>query len=326
MRNMRRWPVLLLLSAVLFACSRAGASPDGTPNGTPEENQTDVVSEGAVYRLEDTDVTLTVPASTEVSLEEHNVIRVHIREEEAEEADLTGLEALSSLYQLNIAADGDIGRLILPSNAAYTLIEADTVGYLDASRCRHTRPMELRCRVEDADMNESVESLVVSDDSVFRFRGLTGLGAIAFLHPVDLSPLADTALSGQEKSVLVTRAPDDEPWDLSPLADADITILRLGNTVTEDELNTLAGGRFTTIELSDEGIGDLSFLNNTPQVTSLLLTVSGIQPEEILPFLGPPAKAVPSGLLGALSTSLPAEQLLAFAERGDVYLFFDARR
>ena len=186
--------------------------------------------------------------------------------------------------------------------------------------------MELRCRVEDADMNESVESLVVSDDSVFRFRGLTGLRNIAFLHPVDLSPLADTALSGQEKSVLITRAPDDEPWDLSPLADADITILRLGNTVTEDELNTLAGGRFTTIELSDEGIGDLSFLNNTPQVTSLLLTVSGVQPEEILPFLGPPAKAVPSDLLGALSTSLPAEQLLAFAERGDVYLFFDARR
>jgi len=326
MRNMRRWPVVLLLAAVLFSCSRADSAPGGTSNGTPEENRTDTVGAGAVYRLEEADVTLTVPASTEVAVEEHNVIRVRIREEEAEEADLTGLEALSSLYQLDIAADGDIGELILPSNAAYTLIEAGTVGYLDASRCRHTRPMELRCRVEDADMNESVESLVVSDDSVFRLRGLTGLRNIAFLHPVDLSPLADTALSGQEKSVLVTRAPDDEPWDLSPLADADITILRLGNTVTEDELNTLAGGRFTTIELSDEGIGDLSFLNNTPQVTSLLLTVSGVQPEEILPFLGPPAKPVPSDLLGALSTSLPAEQLLAFAERGDVYLFFDARR
>ena len=151
---MKRLPVVLLLAAVLFSCTRAGASPDGTPNGTPEENQTDLRETGVVYRLAETDVTLAVPASTEVAVEEHNVIRVRIREEEAEEADLTGLEALSSLYQLDIAADGDIGELILPSNAAYTVIEAGTVGYLDASRCRHTRPMELRCRVEDADMNE----------------------------------------------------------------------------------------------------------------------------------------------------------------------------
>ena len=114
MRNMRRWPVVLLLSAVLFSCSRA----DSAPGGISVESQTDASEAGIVYCLEDTDVTLTVPASTEVSLEEHNVIRVRIREEEAEEADLTGLEALSSLYRLNIAADGDIGELILPSNAA----------------------------------------------------------------------------------------------------------------------------------------------------------------------------------------------------------------
>ena len=60
---MKRWPVVLLLSAVLFACSRTGSMPDSPP----VESQTVVPATGIVYRLGDTDVTLTVPASTEVS-------------------------------------------------------------------------------------------------------------------------------------------------------------------------------------------------------------------------------------------------------------------
>ena len=97
MRNMRRWPVVLLLAAVLFSCSRTGISTGGTSNGMPEENRTDAVGAGAVYRLDETDVTLAVPASTEVAVEEHNVIHIHIREEEAEEADR--YDVPSSCYQ-----------------------------------------------------------------------------------------------------------------------------------------------------------------------------------------------------------------------------------
>ena len=346
----------LVFSVLLLLCCAAGCSSSGTeevpaqaqtgpvlpeqeeaPAGMPEEASAGMPEEapaetpadppggGAVYRLDGTDVTLSVPASAEISLEDHNVIRVHIPEEDAGTADLTGLEALSSMYRLDLTAEGDIGTLILPSNAASVVIEAGSVGYLDASRCHHTRPMELRCHVEEADMNESLESVVVSDDSLFRFGGLTGLGHIAFLHPVDLSPLMDMSLSGQQKSVLVMRAPEDEPWDLSPLADADITSLRLGDTVTEDELNTLSGGSFTAIEMFDERIGNLSFLDNMPQVSSLLLTVSANQPEEVLPYMNT-MTACPSDVLAALSSPLPTDQLLSFSERGEIFLFSDSRR
>ena len=216
------------------------------------------------------------------------------------------------MYRLDFKAEGDIGTLILPSNAASAVIEAGTVGTLDASRCHHTRPMELRCHVEEADMNESLESLVVSDDSLFRFRGLTGLNHITFLHPIDLAPLSRMTEVRPLTDVYVMRDLSDEPWDLGPLAEADFTILRLGNTLTGDDLAALTGGSFTAVEMSDEAIGDIGFLDNLPNVTSLLLTVSANQSEEVLPYMNT-MTACPAEALAALSTPLPADRLVSFS-------------
>lgn len=213
MRNMRRWPVVLLLAAVLFSCSRAGVSP----GGISVESQTDASEAGIVYRLGDTDVTLGVPASTEVSLEEHNVIRVYIREDEAGDVDLSGLGTLSDAFRLTLTAEGNMDALLLPPNIAGTVIEAGTIRALDASRCRLTRPLELRCRVEKADMPRTLEAVTVSDDSLFRFPKMPRLYHAGFLHPVDLFPLAGLFSTEEQRVVYVTRAPEDEPWNLSPL-------------------------------------------------------------------------------------------------------------
>ncbi len=321
MRNMRRWPVVLLLAAVLFSCSRAGVSP----GGISVESQTDASEAGIVYRLGDTDVTLGVPASTEVSLEEHNVIRVYIREDEAGEVDLSGLGALSDAFRLTLTAEGNMDALILPPNIAGTVIEAGTIRALDASRCRLARPLELRCHVEEADMPPTLEALTVSDDSLFRFPEMPRLYHVGFLHPVDLSPLAGLFLTEEQRVVYVTRSPEDGPWDLSPLADADITLLNLGDTITQEEADTLNGGTFTGLEMSDEVIRSLAFLERLPAVSSLLLTVKGEQPEEVLPYLST-MTACTADVLDALDTEISRDELAAFAERGDVYLFFDARR
>lgn len=270
-------------------------------------------------------MTLSVPASTEVAVEEHNVIRVHIREEEAGEVDLSGLGALSDAFRLTLTAEGNMDALILPPNIAGTVIEAGTIRALDASRCRLARPLELRCHVEIADMPPTLEALVVSDDSLFRFPEMPRLNHVAFLHPADLSPLAGLFSTEEQRVVYVTRSPEDGPWDLSPLADADITLLQLGNTLTQEEADTLNGGTFTGLEMSDERIHNLAFLDRLPAVASLLLTVKGEQPEEILPYLST-MTATPADVLAALDTEIPRDQLAAFAERGDVYLFFGSGR
>ena len=82
---------------------------------------------------------------------------------------------------------------------------------------------------------------------------------------------------------------------------------------------------FTGLEMSDEVIRSLAFLDRLPAVSSLLLTVKGEQPEEVLPYLST-MTATPADVLEALDTEIPRDELAAFAERGDVYLFFDARR
>ena len=317
MMKMRRWPVFLLLSAVLFSCSRT--------NRPPGESQTVVPATGIVYRIGETNVTLTVPASTEVSPEEHNVIRVYIREEEAGEVDLSGLGTLSDAFRLTLTAEGNMDALTLPPNIAGTVIEAGTIRRLDASRCRLARPLELRCHVEEADMPPTLEAITVSDDSLFRFPAMPRLYHVGFLHPVDLSPLTGLFLSKEQRVVYVTRAPEDGPWDLSPLADTEFTLLQLGNTITQKEAETLNGGSFTGLEMSDEVIRSLAFLDRLPAVSSLLLTVKGEQPEEVLPYLST-MTATPADVLEALDTEIPRDELAAFAERGDVYLFFDARR
>ena len=97
------------------------------------------------------------------------------------------------------------------------------------------------------------------------------------------------------------------------------------NTITQKEAETLNGGSFTGLEMSDEVIRSLAFLDRLPAVSSLLLTVKGEQPEEVLPYLST-MTATPADVLEALATEIPREQLAAFSERGDVYLFFDFRR
>ena len=74
--------------------------------------------------------------------------------------------------------------------------------------------------------------------------------------------------------------------------------------------------------MSDEVIRSLAFLDRLPAVSSLLLTVKGEQPEEVLPYLST-MTATPADVLRALDTEIPRDELAAFAERGDVYLFFD---
>ena len=69
---------------------------------------------------------------------------------------------------------------------------------------------------------------------------------------------------------------------------------------------------------------DIGFLDRLPQVTSLLMTVSGSQTGDVLPYFS--GTACPPEALRLLNTSVPAEQLLAFAERGNVYLFSESRR
>lgn len=306
---MKRYTFLPLLLSLLICLTGCGSD-------SPErEFPTRTV------QIQGEDYALTLPESAVVRYLDGEVT-VEISENTVETIDLTPLVEIPEFDRLTVTAGVPLGTLRLPSQPLDVTLELDTLDRLDASQTVHMKRLSVYGAVEEAELPDTLENLVCGGTSLSLFADCPALKRAAVFQTADLAHLADFPTL---ESLHLNRAEGDPLWDLSPLADVDFTTLRLGENVTPGELEGLAGASFPTLQISDEGIHDLSILKELPDTTCLLLSVSGDQPTEVQAIANSndPCDA---GTLAMLNTPIPLEQLTEFAGYGEIYLYTDLNR
>lgn len=282
-----------------------------------------------IFKISDKEYTLALPESTEIQYMDGN-ITVTFKEESVKKVDLTPLSDVPEFIMLNVKQNEGIKtsvqELILPAAVKNVCIELNSVEKLDGTQASNMEQMSVHCPIKQANLSEALKSIeigVAMDLSAF--ADCPSLENVAIYHPTDLSALADfKALN----TLIISKAmEEDAEWDFAPIKTLKFKTLRLfGSFFTSEEIKTLEGASFTTLQLSDEGISDLSVLKELPNLKTLLLDVSGEQPDEVLTVIRshePFSKEV----IELLNTTIPVQQLVEYIEQGGtVYLFEEMNR
>ena len=293
---------VILTAALLCLCTCARKVPSGIPAKiwVPDEENTSVTeTDGTLY--------IDIPSGTQT-------------------ADLSPLSGRMDSGRLHVYAPGTLKTLTLPSGTVSATVGPDTASaeepflldLLDASAAESLTQLALYGQVKSAWIPESLHTAVFFGGDLSDFAECSSLTNLSVLHPTDLSPLRDSSLG----VLSLFRAPDDETWDLTPLVGKPLAVLRLMAGVSAEEAAALAGASIQTLQVSDASVDDLSFLFSMPDTKVLMLGVSSDQPLEILnvQINGPCGP----DLLPLVNTSVPTQQLLAFA--GQIYVFSEIGR
>ncbi len=306
---------LLLLFTVWTACAK---SPSEAAFQT-------------IFRTQHTEIILNLPENTEFAYENGTAwITVPSGSRVTGSVDLSPLSSLDGFEQIVFASDVRIETLILPTETKSAEIQTyhEPIELLDASGCASLTRLSLMGPSEKVRLPESLGTLALSgpDTAVHdlaSFEGCKHLGTVVFNDPIDLTRLG--SLASSLDTVCIGRSRTDTKWDLSPLVSISFETLRIGNTITDEELNQLRSASFMALQLSDEGIASIAFTDHLPKLKNLLLEVKSVQTPDILAFCSGPDPCPPE-LLEELDTSIPAYELKAFAAHGSIYLFSDSRR
>ena len=306
---------LLLLFTVCISCAKS-----------PSE-----AAWQTVFRAHQTEIVLNLPENTEFAYENGTAwITVPSGSWVTGSVDLSPLSSLDGFEQIVFASDVRIETLILPTETKSAEIQTyqEPIELLDASGCASLTRLSLVGPSEKVRLPESLGTLALSgpDTAVHdlaSFEGCKHLGTVVFNDPIDLTRLG--SLASSLDTVCISRSRTDTKWDLSPLVSISFETLRIGNTITDEELNQLRDASFTALQLSDEEIAGIAFTDHLPKLKNLLLEVKSVQTPDILAFCSGPDPCPPE-LLEELDTSIPAYELKAFAAHGSIYLFSDSRR
>lgn len=305
-RTIRFLTAVFLCFCICFPLTSCAGKTPGLPSSDPEADVWSPDPEDAA--VSDTDGT--------------RFVRIP---DGARTADLTSLGADPFSGRLHVDAPVSLKNLILPAGTVSASVEPAADGtvcldLLDASAADGLTQLVLYAETLSARIPDSLCTLVFSGGDLSGFAECPSLTELSILHPTDLSPLRTDPPLGL---LALFRSPEDGEWDLSPLAGKSVGILRLMAGVTSKEAASLAGASVETLQISDSSADDLSFLASMPDTKILMLGISPDQPRE---FYEKPDGPLGEDLLPLLNTPIPAEQLLDFAERGEIYAFSEINR
>lgn len=306
-RTIRFLTAVFLCFCICFPLTSCAGKTPGLPSSDPEADVWSPDPEDAA--VSDTDGT--------------RFVRIP---DGARTADLTSLGADPFSGRLHVDAPVSLKTLILPSGTVSAAVEPASgqdpfcLDLLDASAAEGLTRLVLYGEVKAARIPDSLHTLVFFGGDLSGFAECPSLTELSILHPTDLSPLRTDPPLGL---LALFRSPEDGEWDLSPLAGKSVGILRLMAGVTSKEAASLAGAAVEALQISDSSAFDLSFLASMPDTKILMLGISSDQPRE---FYEKPDGPLGEDLLPLLNTPIPAEQLLDFAERGEIYAFSEINR
>ena len=321
---------LMLVSVFAFTgCGKDKPDDDKEPQDTsaPGENVTDkpdADAEKTIFKINGADYALALPENTQITYSDGQLSIKII--DDVKSIDLTPLSVMPDFRYLEISCNEQTAKpenLILPAPVEQVAISLGEVGRLDASKAMNMKLLSLECPVKEAEFAGKLENAVINADlQLSIFKDCSALNHMAIYKSIDLAPLADLPALAD---LTLCKAPDDGSWDLSPVAGLkNLTTLRLfnGGEFMAEELKALEGASFTTLQVSDNNVRDLSVLKQLPACKILTLEVSCDQNGDFSP-----AEALSADSLKELKTHIPVEQLQSFIDNGGaIYAVPDQNR
>ncbi len=290
--------VLLLCLALLAACGAKEPEVEPEPEPTPTQTLSDIARVEAPQESGDTVFTVTV-----------------LRE--VPTVDLSELEDRGPIKSLTVICDFPLEQLILPNNAERVELDLNALQSLDASGAAAMKQLQVHGEVRTATPCHDLESLLTDGASLAAMSGFSSVTQLTVIGWADLKELANFS---QLEDLSLMNDLGDEPWDLRPIQQLSLKALRFHSHValSPETLEGLAGASIPTVQMSDWGIHDISFLDAMPDTTVLLLQIGQDQPAEVSDVEGEPC---PADVAAQINTRIPAEQLASFASTHELYLF-----